>query len=264
MQDYGDRKLRYYQANTYAIPEATPTPATTTDTIEEPRHEDTLTFVTAADETYLDRLKAHFPQWMALEPMRSSKWICFINGMRISDPRLDFLPPIVKRVQWSAPSESQREQMLAAFVFGAAAHVDTERWVKIDADVRPLEGCKGLSFPIVALDSVICAHRWGYTKPGAFLRRLEDWADTNSLFVNSERVFTEEQLAEADKCARYGHGRIASFICLHNSEFVRMCAAACPGRLPVPSHDTFLWYCAERLGMKPLGINIKQQGWSPR
>ena len=58
---------------------------------------------------------------------------------------------------------------------------------------------------------------------------------------------------------KFGHARIASYVALHKADFTRYCAEIAGDRLPVPSHDTYLWYIAARRGWDMLRINVKRK-----
>jgi hypothetical protein len=227
--------------------------------------------VTAVDLKYLPALKANFPLWMQTEGICEYEMICFVNGIPLDSPDLDFMRGRVRLIPWGLPgAESQREQMLSAFVLGAAREVQTKWWIKLDADVKPVNfkpdkiGYK-LSWDIAHYNMVISGHRWSYSKPGSFLRRLEDWADKRPELCKFPRVFSEEQLQQADQQKRYPHPRLASYICLHRTPFVQYAAKLCEstGRMPVPSHDTFLWYLAARMCKQFGTLNLKKQGFIP-
>jgi hypothetical protein len=136
-----------------------------------------------------------------------------------------------------------RELMLSSFVFGAAAYVETDYWVKIDGDTYFTDDRD--VFLDRHFDYDVAGHKWRYTKPGKWIAELDDWADTNDL--DGDDYLPEESRREAINSRRYGHKRIASWICMHKTDFSIEAASYAGDRLPVPSHDTFMWYMAERL-----------------
>jgi hypothetical protein len=231
-------------------------------TLRNYRRREALTFVTAVDPGYLASLRANFPLMAEVAGIAGEPWICYVNGIPIDDPRLDFLKGRALVRAWDFDAPTQRERMLTCFVKAAPFDVKTPRWVKVDADVRP----SGAAFKFEAgwRGAALVGHRWHYTKPGRWLRGLEEWADAHPGFAGSARLFTAGHLVDADAQLRYGHPRIASFMCAHDTAFTRRCAElAGPGRLPVPSHDTFLWYCAARLGEPIARTNFKKKGFHP-
>jgi hypothetical protein len=222
-----------------------------------------ITAVTAVDEKYLPLLQKNFPDWIKTEGIMELPFICFINGMSLDDPRLSFLDGRVRRVAWDFVADSQRERMLSAFVFGAAKEVKTKQWVKIDADAfMKYSENGGITFAIplsVYNDKFsITAHKWHYTKPGKFLVDMEKWARGISDLSTKPRLFPEAQWPEIEATRRFGHPRIASYFCVHDSQFVRYAASLAGSKLPVPSHDSFLWFVAAKLGLPMQRIKLKK------
>lgn len=226
------------------------------------RHD--LTVVTAVDAKYLDCLRRHLPLWMRTAGICEHPMVCFVHGIPLDSPDLAFLRARARLVAWDLPgAANQRERMLTAFVLGTAKEIQTEYWLKIDADTTPrAEAYKDfqycLELPGRAWRASLCGHRWRYTKskggyrPGHFLNHLDEWWQAKT----GEPPIFPPDLPEH---GRHRHHRIASFICLHKAAFVRKCAEMAGARLPAPSHDTFLWYCAERMqGESWLGCNFKE------
>lgn len=235
-----------------------------------------LTVVTAVDPKYLPKLKTNYPLWLMTEGLMEYPWKCFVHGIPLDSPKLDFMRDRVELIEWDLPgAESQRERMLTAFVQGCAERVTTKWCLKLDCDTTPtkekpllsgtrMRGGYELSFDKSAWRADVTGHRWGYTKPGEFLLRLEDWADAHPAFAGTERIFPDSEREALRTRKRYGHPRFASFICLQRVDFLREIAEYAGDRLPVPSHDTYVWYCAERLGRKWRRENIKNgKGFKP-
>jgi len=135
--------------------------------------------------------------------------------------------------------------MLSAFVFGAAEHVKTPVWMKLDADCTPVQ--KTFQWPAYASYGIL-GHKCGYTKtkgqanpPSHFLNQLDEWwrAETG-----------EEPIFPLIDGSRHRHKRIASFCWIEKTEHTRWMAEAFGDRLPVPSQDTCSWYCAVRRGLQ--------------
>lgn len=164
----------------------------------------------------------------------------------------------IKLVQWSKPEcETIKEEMLSAFIFGALEHVKTKYSIKLDCDTH-LKGPK-FELPRKYNRNVIIGHKWRYTKCKAdpeyeetgyhWFDRLGDWSEQFTDFIG-----TEHRYPRGIEESRYGHKRIASFCCIQKMAFIKHAVNLCNkssvrrGRMPVPSHDTFLFYLAERLG----------------
>lgn len=241
----GDRRLRRYLNEVKATP---------------------FTVVTAVNPKYLAKLRDNYPKWMKTEGVMEKPMLLFIHDIPPNDPSLSFLRKNVIKIPWDMDKyDSMRELMLTSFVLGTAAHVKTDWWMKLDADTTPKEkddyvfGYK-LDVPEGTFDSPynITGHKCGYTKPGEFLTRLEDWADAKDEFKGTKRVFPLDQVDTMNKVKRYGHIRIASFICFQSLAFTKECAQLAGDKLPVPSHDTYMWYVAARKGYNAIRHNFKR------
>lgn len=216
-----------------------------------------VTIVTATDPKYVECLKRTYPNWVKYKNITQHPLILYIHGFQdgVNDAKLDFIKkhPDVNIIEWDLPkAESQRERMLSAFVLGPARDVVTPYWIKIDADAfftnhMPL-------FEDEMAQYAFCGHKWGYTKPGHWIEDLDSWAQNKQLFKNTQPLFNPSCM----NGRRYNHGRTNSFVQWHSTAFVQKAASFAPDKLPVPSHDTYLWYVAERLGVKWKRHNFKR------
>lgn len=207
-----------------------------------------ITIVTAVNPPYLDKLKITLPTWQRKPQLKDCPMVVFHNGFEDADADLAFIAEVtgrkVKLVEWNMDNaDSTRELMLSAFVLGAPFEVDTPYWLKIDGDAYFTNDDDVILDHFYEYD--LAGHKWKYTKPGQWIADLDYWAFNTD--VEGDDYLTEEQREEAVKSKRFGHKRIASFVCLHNTEFTKEAAELAGNKLPVPSHDTYLWYMAERL-----------------
>ena len=217
-----------------------------------------VTIVTACDCKHVEHLQVTYLNWCLFKNIDQYPMIVYVNGMGIDDTRLDFLRkhPDLRLIPWDMTVDTQRERMLSCFVLGTAKDVKTDYWLKLDADAYMTDSRPMLDESMFQAD--ICGHKWHYTKPGAFLSHLDAWADTRAEFAGTERLFGSGE--EVRETRRFGHSRFASYVCLHKAEFSRFAAGLCQpeNRLPVPSHDTFMWYVEARLGRKWERRNFKR------
>jgi hypothetical protein len=219
-----------------------------------------VTIVTACDNYYVDILKETFPNWVKYKRINKNPVIVFVNGMLLSDSRLDFLRmPNVKIVAWDMPEiENHREKMLSAFVFGAAEYVKTDYWMKLDADsyatdYSPLftDEMKKFSF---------CGHKWGYSRP-EHIRMLDAWAKTHwkRKLCRAKPMINEGRI----EGNRFYHNcrRTISYVQLHKARFTQFCVKLLKEkRLPAPSQDTFMFYVCQRFDSSAIGtMNFKKQ-----
>ena len=233
-------------------------PAKKVRTNMEPVTDKSITIVTAVTPNYLDKLKSTFPTWFKKKQFKDCPIVIFHHGF----DKLDVLAPSlnewaqdmkntyscnIKLVPWDMEKyDSMRELMLSAFVLGAPAVVETPYCVKIDCDTFFLDEQDVFADHHFTYD--VAGHKWRYTKPGEWIAGLDDWCEKNKIPGNP--YLNKAGREEALKSKRFGHPRIASWICLHKTSFLLEIAGIVAdhgGRLPVPSHDTFVWYMAQRL-----------------
>jgi hypothetical protein len=202
-----------------------------------------FTIVTAVTPDYLDRLVWALPTWSYKPQFANKPIVIFHSGFECDDTKkLRFVKDIFPDwtfVTWRMPEyESQRELMLSAFVLGIEQFVKTQYFVKMDAETFFTN--KEDVFIEDDLKYDLVSHKWGYTKPGWWIDKLEGKSvDLNNL--------------------RMDHDRIISFCCLHKTDFVVKVAQKYGARLPIPSHDTLLWWEANKSGTW-LAKNLKKLG----
>ena len=219
--------------------------------------DDEVTIVTACDLKYVDYLRLTLPNWIKHKHIDHFPMIVYVNGFGNpeNDLRLDFLKviPRLRVIQWDMPGiDSQREKMLSAFVLGTARDVTTPYWVKVDADAFATDD-EPLLVPEMK-DHVICGHRWGYSF-SKDMPPIMAWANAHMAFRGTPHDVIDPSKVDG---RRYCHPRVASFVQFHKSDFVRMAAGLAGDRLPIPSHDTYLWYVANRLGLPIMRHNFKR------
>jgi len=210
-----------------------------------------ITIVTAVNPPYLEKLKTTLPTWQKKKQLKDCPLVVFHNGFSNAEDELSFISEVtgrdVKLISWEMQkAESTRELMLSAFVLGAPWEVETPYWLKIDADAYFCDDQDIILDHFYEYD--LAGHKWRYTKSpnnSSWLATLDSWAEDKD--IDGNNYLNEEQTIESYKQKRYGHKRIASFVCLHNTEFTREAAEYAGDKLPVPSHDTYMWYLAERL-----------------
>lgn len=191
-----------------------------------------FTLVTACTPNYLTKLKWSLPSWNIKPQFRGKKLILFHHGFD-DLKQLEFVKEHfdVKFIYWDMPEyENVRELMLSSFILGSARYVKTQYFVKIDADTYFTSEDDVFVGRDFKYDVV--SHRWGYTKPGSWINKLD-------------KYYFDKDTGDYGK--RYSEKRIQSICCLHKTDFVKMLADMFKERLPIPSHDTVLWYFADRM-----------------
>lgn len=207
--------------------------------------------VTGITPAYMKKLKWCLPTWQHKPQFKGRKLYVYHSGFSDPAKELSWIGDYfdtVNLVEWSMPKyDTVRELMLSSFVLCSARVVDEPYFVKLDADTYCTNE-QDLFLP-EDFEHDLFSHRWGYTKPGWWIDRMDAW------------VQRKEYTGGTSDTGRRGQKRIQSIACLHKTEFVRKCAAAAGERLPIPSHDTFLWYMAEHFDDCSWGkANLKGRG----
>ncbi len=149
---------------------------------------------------------------------------------------------------------TQREMMLSALAF-APLEIETRCFFKIDTDTVafPLVDCLLSTMPKVSSKRPFAAPRWGYTKPGHWVDTLDRWSDEVAPGNAKPYRVTSGGVARSN--------RFISYAMIGDTTFARECLSLAGSRLPVPSQDTFYWYCAELLGRKVIRLNPHDTCW---
>jgi hypothetical protein len=230
--------------------------------------------------------------WIKNQPgLLDSRWLIFHDidpetGMSSAEAQgvveasLQHRAQHVNLVPWPVLShvakpdyESQRSKMLAGHVYVPAMHAKTKWSVKIDTDAVCLQS---RNWPLdewfradhIGRDPVIVASGWPYTKAKGGGGTISDWCHAlehygDRLFPNRPRL----DLIDRVRGDKMRLPRFASWICFQRTAWIREIAAATErecgqGKLPVPSHDTTLWYAAARGGFYYHTAKQKRHGWT--
>lgn len=224
-----------------------------------------ITVVTAMDRNYFHRLKYAFPTWLAFQP-----WIRKCPILVIHDAAFDiateevasvFRDANVQFVAWEMDVPSQREKMLTSFVHVPVRYVQTPWYLKLDADTIARPGCPMIRpewfQPLGGKLPAFISHPWGYTKPADAIEKLNAWGDAVPALREFPPLPTDGRASES----RFHHRRIISWFFLGNTKWTREVASFAGSRLPCPSHDTYLFYCAARRNDPYLRIRMHDYGW---
>lgn len=211
--------------------------------------------VTACSKRYLDKLRLTLPTWQRKPRFKGAP--LFVISDDATDSDIGFAKESFKHVTLLRAAvrdgETQKEAIFRSF-FDCTFQIEMPHWVKLDADSYFLND-RDL-FTDADFECDVFGHKWGYTKPGTWLKTLDSWAAQHKLPGEPFLGPNEEPSPR-----RHGHQRLASWICLHKTEFTRHVSTLLSPRMPVPSHDTLAWYLANRLPgrkwgrrrFKPLG-----------
>jgi len=225
-----------------------------------------LTLLLAVDEKHIPNLKAVWPTWTRFRPeFREIPLVVSYDASRSAEDLgiTDIIDnPNLKLIPWSMEqAESQRELMLTSFVKSAASEVETKWYLKLDTDVIASSTGAWLEPEWFAEEDdrlpAFIASPWGYTKPADAISQLDEWGDA----IGDLSQFPRLDIPFDPRKERVHHPRIASWCFFGNTEWTRDVASYVNGRLPVPSHDTYLFYCAARRHDLYRRVKMAGRGW---
>jgi hypothetical protein len=237
--------------------------------------------VLGIDRKTIEMLRLVFPTWRKHKPsLLHRRFVIFYNGVSQQEIRDIIGYPIADQdalnatlVEWAEGiqypgdasdkwSNPQRAKMLAGFVHVPAAFVTTPYWLKLDLDVVAADRNHWVDPLWFNGNPSIIAPGWGYTKPPHSIMQLDAWANGLPQFDGTPRM----NLIPNPGSDKVIHPRICSWCAFFNTEFTKYCARLAAdscgeGMLPIPSQDTYHWYCAERLKFVIRTVRMKRFGW---
>ena len=224
-----------------------------------------FTLVLVVDEKHVEQLYYSFPTWIKYKKELRDCPILVILDSPVPE---SYIRNIIQRpvtfVKWNPPENtysSQREKMLTSMVTIPPKHVKTPWYVQIDTDAYALNDTKWIEEEWFNSDTVIVANPWGYTKPANAIELLDDWGDT----VEGIKEFPRLDLPYKLGSSLVRHSRIASWIIFCKTDWHKSILKFLPHeeyvKLPFPSQDTFLFYCATRTKQKVIRHSFKKNGW---
>ncbi len=243
-----------------------------------------FTLVVGVDRKHLDQLRIVWPTWKKHKPsLLSHPMLIFYDWEQIGEeirsvidhPELTIVPwPPVSTIEYEGtPGEkwtcSQRYKMLAGFVHVPAFHVKTPYWLKLDTDVVATGRDDWIDSSWFEENPAIISHCWTFTKPADQILKLDAWVEENKDkhdFVKCIATQPPLNLRPKPGSDRVGHKRIISWCAFFETWFTRRLSFAANRicgefKLPVPSQDGYVWYCAKRSGRNILRPNMKKRGW---
>lgn len=216
------------------------------------------TLVVAVDAGYFNTFSKSLANWRQHNLMNGLRTLLIHDGSltQVQIEESGFEKTVVYKNQHA---KTQRALMLNSFMLCAPFEVETPFWTKLDADcqvspeTRLFESAKWRSYDVVS-------HRWQYSKPAEWVPALEAWRKSKEI---GKQFITDEEFAAQAGNRTFRSSRIQSFACFHNTASSRAMAAPAmeDGVLPIPSHDTYLWFMAEAMGYKIARENLKRWGF---
>lgn len=228
-----------------------------------------FTVVVALDRGHLEQFYTVWPTWVAYRPEIMQRRLVLIvdladherdDALRRWVEGLQFVlqvHPQVEFFEWDwRPDLPQRERMLTGLV-RAGDFVQTPYYLKLDVDAIATKPGPWIMPEWFAESPALIASPWSYSRPGSVIETLDRWGDgIPDLCSKPPLGFRPVAGSEIVK-----HPRIISWCCFVNTEFSRWASSLAPERLPVPSQDTYLFYCAARAGKKVVTVKMKSYGW---
>lgn len=227
-----------------------------------------FTTVIAIDAHHLEELKLAWSTWEKFKPEIINAPMVIIYDEKEVDPEDEWLDEKMERdnitlIPWNPPEglyKDQREKMLTSF-FQATKFVKTKWYLKIDTDCIANNYDKNwLDESWFVDDPAFVSNPWGYTKPNNTFDIMDDWGDKQELFKGTNRL----NLPYRKDSEIVRHTRIISWFYFGLTEWTNEMSKSClidgQYKLPFPSQDTFMWYCAERLNKKYVRIKFKKFG----
>ena len=236
-----------------------------------------LTVVTACDRNHIGRLEISLPTWVELKKLTCPIMVFAHeidkdgkykdkhgNEKQTSITKYDN----VEIIPWDIEGvESQRERMLSAFLFGAAKHVKTSHYLKLDSDTIATDDQLFIQESFFDYDMV--GQPWGYSKPGSMVPRIDYWLDGLSRlevvkdFKGPERRYLFDGDDTRPDKQKYRSRRVISWCRLTKMDLIKEIVNwLIYGRMPVPSEDTLVWRVCERLNKRWLRYNFKDRGFT--
>lgn len=208
-----------------------------------------ITLLICIDKKHIEELKFSYKTWEKYKPeiTQLPKLIIYDYDIHNRLNELDFIKN-VKYYPFKNKNhyDSQRSAMLTSF-FEGISQIETKYYLKIDTDCVAMNYDKSWIAELEDRDEyVFITNPWGYTKGIDRIKRLEDWGDS----VYPLNQYKRLNLPVNEERNRVKHKRIISWLFLGRTEWTNYMSQLCwkdgHYKLPDPSQDTFIWYCADR------------------
>jgi hypothetical protein len=231
-----------------------------------------ITVVVAIDREYLLKLLETYKTWVYFKPDVCNMPMRIVYDaakLKTTDYMMKKLSLCLSKqsdvqfIPWEGDYPSQREKMLTSLVFAPADCVQTPWYLKIDADTAANASREWIYDEWFEGSPAFVSNPWGYTKPAEYISMLDDWGDTVPSLQHRPRL----NVPILPNAERAYHSRIISWLYFGNTQWTKSTVAELRSlspvqRLPVPSQDTTLWYCAERKGDLYRRVRMKRYGWT--
>ena len=225
------------------------------------------TLVVALDQEHLEEWKITWPTWVKFHPIITQMPLLVIcDATQLPEKewqkRLEFLGQEYYYCGFEGQFDSQREKMVSSFVLKAPFEIDTCWYLKLDTDAIAISQASWPKTEWFDLDAQgripsFISSPWPYSKPADVLDRLDDWGDK----VPGLLEFPRLNVPRDPQSGIVRKPRVISWCYFGHTGWTRQMARLAGDKLPVPSQDTYLWYCAERRGDFYRTVKMAHHGW---
>lgn len=216
-----------------------------------------FTTVVAIDREHLAELQAVWPTWKRFHPEIAENPLLLLTDADYAEWWNDHPNCRIVRIT-TADRPTQKDRMLSSLLLDAPRLVTTQQWIKIDTDTIAVAPGKPLH-KYLGVES-LAAPAWPYTIPVDGLDQLDAWWKTTGELTGTPPLGPQgRKETERD---RVHLSRVIGWLTVIDTAFSRRVAelvSRCPP--PFISHDTILWYCAQRWGIPAKPANFKRDGW---
>jgi hypothetical protein len=221
---------------------------------------DAFTTVIAVDREHLAEIRETWPTWQRFHPEIAANPL-----LMLTDGTAEFTSGFPDGMrEWrlhqitTADSPTQKDRMLSSLLLDAPRLVTTQQWIKIDTDTIAVGPGKPLT-KYLGVES-LAAPAWPYTIPVDALDQLDAWWKRAGEEAATPPL--AEQGRKEPERDRVHLSRVIGWLTIIDTAFsrrvaelVRRCSP------PFISHDTILWYAAQRWGIPAKPANFKRDGW---
>lgn len=224
---------------------------------------DKITLLVAIDAQHEKELAETWPTWMKYKPeMRQMSMVVLYDPEQVNPKTTPIDHPNARFVPCLEKAENQRAKMLTGLVRASAQEIHTPWYLKIDTDTMALAPGTWIKPEWFEPDSsgrlpVYIASPWGYSKPANVIDLFDDWGDTVPELAKRPRLnFPYKEGSDLVRCQR-----IISWLFFGQTAWTKKVVSWCPGKLPFPSQDTYMYYCAQRLGEYTVRERMTKYNW---
>jgi len=224
-----------------------------------------VTICVVLDSRTAEQFRGVWPTWVKCKPwLRDYPWLIVCDAASLGTSPLPwFNARHSEIVPWHFREDlDQRERMLTAWAKEIPRHIGTRYFAKIDTDVVATSSAPWPLPEWFEDGPAIIAPPWSYTKPKP---RREDWGLMLDNWAETVEALADRPALDLPRLqtgeSKIRHPRVCGWCQIISTNFAYRVSQWFEGRMPVPSQDTFHWYCAARLGEPIHRVRMNRHGW---